>query len=148
MFQHAQATQGKRETAPESMGRRWAGRPGSLRLTLALLLAISAAVFSVPIFAEPIFYAPSFSTAIYGENVRKLKSSAAPEYPELAKRMNIRGVARVELTIAPDGTVKNVKELGGNPVLVDALKRAVSKWRYEPAEKSTFAEVQFTFGEQ
>lgn len=128
MFQRSQATPGERETASECLSRRWVGRPGSLRLTFALLLAIS--------------------TAIYGENVRKLKSSSPPEYPELAKRMNIRGIARVELTVAPDGTVRNVKELGGNPVLVDALKRAVSKWRYEPAENSTFLEVQFTFGEQ
>jgi len=127
MFERTQATQGERETAPEFTSRRWVGRRG-LRLTLALLLAISA--------------------SMYGENLRKLKSSAPPEYPELAKRMNIRGVARVELTIAPDGTVKSVKELGGNPVLLDALKRAVSKWRYEPAEKSTLLEVLFTFGEQ
>ena len=168
MFERTQTTQGERETAPECMGRRWMGRPGRLRLTLVLLLAISAPSFSGTSFAasifvasgyaEPIYSAPVFSAAIFsmasvsaptsGENARKLKSSAAPEYPELAKRMNIRGVARVELTIAPDGTVKNVKELGGNPVLVDALKRAVSKWRYEPADKSTFLEVQFTFGEQ
>jgi len=127
MFERTQATQGERETAPEFTSRRCVGWRG-LRLTLALLLAISA--------------------SMYGENLRKLKSSAPPEYPELAKRMNIRGIARVELTIAPDGTVKNVKELGGNPVLVDALKRAASKWRYEPADKSTFLEVQFTFGEQ
>lgn len=128
MFQRSQATPGERKAASECLSRRWVGRPGRLRLTLALLLAIS--------------------TSIYGENARKLKSSSPPEYPELAKRMNIKGIARVELTVAPDGTVRNVKELGGNPVLVDALKRAVSKWRYEPAENSTFLEVQFTFGEQ
>lgn len=153
MIERTQATPGERETAPECMSRRRMGRPCSLRLTLALLLAISAPGFSAATVSEPIFTAPIFSTAIvsppiYGENVRKLRSSTPPEYPELAKRMNIRGIARVELTIAADGTVKNVKELGGNPVLVDALKRAVSKWRYEPAEKSTSVEVQFTFGEQ
>jgi TonB family protein len=127
MFKRAQAAEGERATAPKCSSRRWSRR-GSLRLTLALLLAISA--------------------SIYGENLRKLRNSAPPEYPELAKRMHIRGIARVELTIAPDGTVKNVKELGGNPVLVDALKRATTKWKYEPAEKTTFLEVQFTFGEQ
>lgn len=128
MFERAHDTQGGRETAAESKRWPWWGRRGILRLTLALLLAISA--------------------SMNGETARKAKSSPPPEYPELAKRMNIRGIARVQLTIAPDGTVQNVKELGGNPVLVDALTRAVTHWKYEPAEKTTSLEVQYAFGEQ
>jgi TonB family protein len=81
----------------------------------------------------------------YGEDARKVKSSTPPEYPELARRMNIRGVARVEATITPEGTVKSVKELGGNPVLVDALVRAVKKWKYEPADRTSVIEVKFDF---
>lgn len=81
----------------------------------------------------------------YGEDARKVKSSAPPEYPELARKMNIRGIARVEATITPEGTVKSVKELGGNPVLVDALVRAVKKWKYEPADRTSVIEVKFDF---
>ena len=51
-------------------------------------------------------------------NARKLKVSVPPEYPELARKMNIQGVARVLLTVTTDGRVVGVKELGGNPVLV------------------------------
>jgi TonB family protein len=79
------------------------------------------------------------------ESVRKVKTSAPPEYPELAKRLNIRGLVRVEVTVAPDGTVKQVKELGGNPVLVESLVRAVKKWKYEPAAKESVFEVKFEF---
>jgi len=86
-------------------------------------------------------------SAAYGEDTRKPKSNPAPEYPELAKRLNIRGAARVRVTIAPDGSVKEVQEVGGNPVLVDALARAVKKWRYEPADKTSVIDVKYDFGE-
>jgi TonB family protein len=86
-----------------------------------------------------------FPVMLHGEEARKLRSSAPPEYPELARRLNIRGTARVQATIAADGTVTAVKELGGNPVLVDALSRAVKKWRYEAADKVSIIEVKFDF---
>lgn len=79
------------------------------------------------------------------EPTRKLKSSVPPEYPELARRLNLRGTARVSVTVAPDGRVTSAKELGGNPVLLDALIRAVKKWKYEPAAKETVIEVKFEF---
>ena len=79
------------------------------------------------------------------ESTRKLKSSVSPEYPELARRLNLKGIARVTVTVAPDGRVISAKELGGNPVLVDALIRAVKKWKYEPAAKETVLEVKFEF---
>src|SRR6476646_8589975 len=76
---------------------------------------------------------------------RKLKVSVPPEYPELARKMNIQGVARVLLTVASDGRVVGVKELGGNPVLVAALTQAVRKWKYESADRESEIEVRFEF---
>src|SRR5437899_11231610 len=55
---------------------------------------------------------------------RRVKVSVPPDYPELARKMNIQGMARVLLTVAPEGKVTSVKELGGNPVLVAALVEA------------------------
>jgi len=97
-----------------------------------MLLLIFAALFAVPVLS-------------HGEDSRKIKSSTPPEYPELARRLKIRGVARVQATIAPDGSVTEVKELGGNPVLVEALMRAVKKWKYEPASSTSVIEVKFEF---
>lgn len=59
--------------------------------------------------------------------------------------MNITGMARVLVTVAPDGNVETVKELGGNPVLVAALVKAVKKWKYEPAEHQSEFEVKYNF---
>jgi TonB family protein len=71
--------------------------------------------------------------------------SVPPQYPEIAKRMNIQGVARVLLTVTADGKVSDVKELGGNPVLVSSLVQAVKKWRYEPSDRESSIEVRFEF---
>lgn len=76
---------------------------------------------------------------------RKIKTKIDPEYPELARRLNLKGMARVQVTIAPGGAVKEVKEIGGNPVLLDALVRAVKKWKYEPGDKESVFEVKFFF---
>lgn len=89
---------------------------------------------------------PAFSQTSQSQtNTRKLKVSVPPEYPELARKMNIQGVARVLLTVASDGRVVGVKELGGNPVLVAALEQAVRKWKYESADRESEIEVRFEF---
>ena len=87
---------------------------------------------------------PASSQTSQSQN-RKLKVSVPPEYPELARKMNIQGVARVLLTVASDGRVIGVKELGGNPVLVAALAQAVRKWKYEAADRESEIEVRFEF---
>ena len=76
---------------------------------------------------------------------RKAKLNTPPEYPELARKMNIQGMARVLVTIANDGKVAGIKDLGGNPILVDALTQAVKKWKYEPADHESAVEVRFEF---
>jgi TonB family protein len=76
---------------------------------------------------------------------RKLKVSQPPEYPELARKMNIQGLVRVLLTVGADGSVIKVKELGGNPVLVSAMIQAVRKWKYESADHDSEIEVRFEF---
>jgi TonB family protein len=80
-------------------------------------------------------------------STRKLKVSVPPEYPELARKMNIQGVARVLLTVSSDGRVVGVKELGGNPVLVASLVQAVHKWKYESADRESEIEVRFEFAQ-
>ena len=76
---------------------------------------------------------------------RKVKTRVEPVYPELAKRNNISGSARVELLVTPDGRVKDVKVLGGNPVLVQAVMAAVVKWKYEPAAEESTVVIKFDF---
>jgi TonB family protein len=75
---------------------------------------------------------------------RKLKTQVAPAYPELARKLHITGMVRLEVKVAPDGKVKSVVVRGGNPVLADAAEKAVAKWRYVPGEEETLSvEVNF-----
>ena len=76
---------------------------------------------------------------------RKVLSRVAPAYPELAKKMHIRGTVRVEAIVRPNGTVKSTRVLGGNPVLVNAAQDAVTKWKFEAAQGETTEVVQLTF---
>lgn len=72
-------------------------------------------------------------------------SRVPPVYPELAKRMHLQGVVKVEALVRPNGTVKSTRVLGGNPVLVESATAAVSKWKFEPSPEETTEVVQLTF---
>jgi len=85
------------------------------------------------------------SAATQSASDRKVASRVAPTYPELAKRMHIKGIVKVEAIVRPNGSVKSTRVLGGNPVLVDAAIDAVSKWKFEPGQSETTEVVQLTF---
>jgi TonB family protein len=82
------------------------------------------------------------------ESTRRLERSFPPNYPAIAERMNLNGTAQVQALVRADGTVKEVKVLGGHPLLADALARAVMQWKYQPAPKETVEVVKFSFGPQ
>ena len=79
---------------------------------------------------------------------RKVASRVTHVYPELAKKMHIRGTVKVEAVVRPNGQVKSTRLLGGNPVLVTAALDAVSKWKFETAQSETIEVVQLTFDTQ
>ena len=85
------------------------------------------------------------SAATQSASDRKVASRVAPIYPELAKRMHIKGIVKVEAIVKPNGSVKSTRVLGGNPVLVDAAIDAVGKWKFEPGQSETTEIVQLTF---
>jgi TonB family protein len=92
--------------------------------------------------------ASAFQTTIQletNEAGRKIKTRVNPEYPELALKAHLTGMARVSMTVTADGSIKDVKELGGSPVLLAALVRAVKQWKYEPAAKESEVEVKAAF---
>jgi TonB family protein len=80
-----------------------------------------------------------------GEIVRRAKSKVPAVYPELARKMNITGTVKVEVVIAPNGSVKDAKVVGGHPVLANAALEAVKKWRFEPTALESSGVVDFKF---
>jgi TonB family protein len=111
--------------------RRGAGR----RLRFAFVSGFASFAVAASLLLNPAF----------AEDNRKLKTSTPPEYPDIARQNNIQGSARLQILVAPDGTVKDIKVLGGNAVLVKAAIDAVKKWKYEPAAGESTLILKFDF---
>jgi TonB family protein len=59
--------------------------------------------------------------------------------------MNLSGTVRIEVTIAPDGTVKRSRVLGGHPVLAMAATAAAEKSTFDPGPTETSEIIEFKF---
>ena len=79
------------------------------------------------------------------ELFRRAKSKVQPSYPELARKMNLSGTVKIEVTVAPNGTVKEARILGGHPVLATAALDAARKYRFEPAPGESTGIIEFKF---
>ena len=76
---------------------------------------------------------------------RKVVNRVVPNYPEMARVMNLKGSVKVDALVAANGTVKTVVVKGGNPVLVQAAENAIRKWKWQPAAHETVEPVEFKF---
>lgn len=64
----------------------------------------------------------------------ELVSSVLPEYPEVARKANVKGKVTLELVIDEKGDVTSAKVLKGLPMGLDkAAADAVKRWKYKPA---------------
>jgi TonB family protein len=63
----------------------------------------------------------------------RLTYSPHPAYPELAQRVGIQGVVKLQVRVLKDGRVEVLKRLQGEPTLADAAIAAVKQWRGKPA---------------
>jgi TonB family protein len=76
---------------------------------------------------------------------RKIVNKVLPVYPELARRMQIRGTVKVETIIAPNGKAKSTHVVGGSPLLTQAAVDAIQKWRWETASQETKELIELNF---
>ena len=79
------------------------------------------------------------------ESTRKVVNRVVPQYPALARPMNLKGLVRVEAVVAANGTVKSVDAKGGHPVLVQAAQNAIRQWKYEPSPHETKETIEVRF---
>ena len=77
--------------------------------------------------------------------VRRAKTKVQPFYPELARKMNISGTVKIEVIVAPNGTVKDARVVGGHPVLATAALDAAKKWRFDTAAGESTGIIDFKF---
>lgn len=76
---------------------------------------------------------------------RRVLSNPEPPYPEVARRLRLSGVVKVQVTIAPDGKINDAKITGGHPIVVNSVEQTLKEWKYAPASTETTAQLEFTF---
>ena len=64
-----------------------------------------------------------------------LISNPAPKYPTKAKLARIQGTVVVSAVITVEGRLASIKPLCGEPILVEAVLKALPDWLYKPYEK-------------
>ncbi len=107
--------------------------------------AVLPALFGGVIALGMVVFSPAFSLAQEQPEARKIVSRVIPEYPELARKMQMTGTVRVEASVAPNGKVKFTQVRGGSPVLVKAAVDAIEKWRWAPAAQETKELIELNF---
>jgi TonB family protein len=76
---------------------------------------------------------------------RKIVARIAPQYPTLARSMNLQGSVKADVLVAPNGTVKSVEIKGGHPLLGQAAQNALREWKWEPGPRETHELVELKF---
>ena len=79
------------------------------------------------------------------DGLRRVLDRVIPRYAELARTLNLAGTVRLAVTVAPNGSVKSVRAVGGNPVLLKAAQDAISRWKWAPAPQESQEVVELRF---
>ena len=79
------------------------------------------------------------------EVARKVVTRVTPQYPSLARSLNIRGNVKMLVLVAPNGSPKTIQAKGGNPVLVQSAEKALRDWKWEPALHATSEVIDLRF---
>ena len=79
------------------------------------------------------------------KSTRKVISTVKPAYPQTLRNLHIEGLVRLKVVVAANGTVGEIKIIGGNPILVESGMKAVKNWKYAPAPSPTEEEVVLNF---
>jgi TonB family protein len=64
--------------------------------------------------------------------IGQLNSRVEPAYPEDAQHQRIEGVVKLRAIIARDGSIQDIDQMSGPPLLVAAAAYAVRQWHYKP----------------
>ena len=71
---------------------------------------------------------PVSSVVLQGKAIDRV----VPVYPELAKRIGLKGDVSLEIIISPEGRVESVRVVSGHLMLIKSATDAALRWRFEP----------------
>lgn len=108
-------------------------------------IARTIAKFSLIAILGVVILLPATLLAQTSATKRKVKDRILPDYPPVARQMNITGKVKIQAVVEPDGHVKSTHAVGGSPLLIQAAERALKEWKFEPGPKETTEVVEFDF---
>src|SRR5262245_2077714 len=62
----------------------------------------------------------------------KIQKMVKPVFPAEAKKKKVFGRVLAEMTIDKEGHPKNIRVTNGDPILAEAVLRALPQWRWKP----------------
>jgi TonB family protein len=69
--------------------------------------------------------------------LERITEQVTPDYPEDAKAQHVQGAVTVDVLVGRDGQVERVTPLKGDPRLLEAAVKAVTKWRFVPLPRNS-----------
>jgi TonB family protein len=104
---------------------------------------VSPVIFIILLFSAVLL--PAAFSQPQSEGSRKIVNRVTPQYPEMARTLNLKGSVRAEALVEPNGMVKTVEVKGGHPVLVRAAQDAIYKWKWAPSTHETREPIEVKF---
>jgi TonB family protein len=92
-----------------------------------------------------LFFSLLCAEAALAEGPRKVLVVAPSQYPEIARQFAISGTVKLEAVVAKNGSVKDVRVIGGHPLLLDAAKQSAKKWLFAKGPGETVEEIAIHF---
>jgi TonB family protein len=102
----------------------WLDRILRLRRRRLPLLGLCLACLSAPVLLSQ-------------ELPRKVVARTLPAVPPMARKIHLVGKVKLELTVAPNGSVASAKMVGGSPVFEQTAIAAAKQWKFERSENET-----------
>jgi len=65
---------------------------------------------------------------------KNIISKVDPEFPPIAKQLNLSGKVEVDAHVDEAGKVEKVDAVSGNPILAGAAVNATKHWKFQPFE--------------
>jgi TonB family protein len=105
----------------------------NIRLKMALLSLLAATTLFLG------------ASNLPAQDGRKALYNPEPPYPEVARRLRLSGTVKVQVTITPDGKIKDTKITGGHPIFVNSVEQTLKEWKFTPASAETTTTLEFSF---
>jgi TonB family protein len=77
------------------------------------------------------------TTAFAAEGGRQVLVIAPSVYPVMARQLHVGGTVRMQAVVSSTGKIKELKVIGGHPLLTEAALDSARKWQFQPSATET-----------